>query len=132
MHSSKNLRIFALLIKRYIDMKHSEQFRKDMHFVMKTAWTFVKKNNMDLSSALRLAWKNYHLKKKLSSSFSVEFEFKKKDGSVRHANGTMMKEIVDGKILGTGRKIPEDNMLFYDNDEQGFRSLKMINLISYK
>ena len=113
-------------------MKHSEQFRKDMQFVMKTAWTFVKKNNMDLSSALRLAWKNYHLKKKLSSSFSVEFEFKKKDGSVRHANGTMMKEIVDGKILGTGRKIPEDNMLFYDNDEHGFRSLKMINLISYK
>ena len=132
MHSSKILLTFAVLIKRYTAMKHSEQFRKDMRFIMKTAWTFVKKNNMDLSSALRLAWKNYHLKKKLKSSFSVEFDFKKNDGTVRHANGTMMPEIIDGKFVGTGRKIPEDNMLFYDNDAQGFRSLKMINLISYK
>ena len=113
-------------------MKHSEQFHKDMRFIMKTAWTFVKKNNMNLSSALRLAWKNYHLKKKLRSLFSVEFQFKKNDGSVRRANGTMKAEIIDGKFVGTGRKIPEDNMLFYDNDVQGFRSLKMINLISYK
>ena len=113
-------------------MKQSEQFRKDMRFIMKTAWIFVKKNNMDLSSALRLAWKNYHIKNTLSSSFSVELDFKKNDGTVRHANGTMKAEIVDGKFLGTGRKIPEDNMLFYDNDAQGFRSLKMINLITYK
>ena len=132
MHSSKILLTFAVTIKRHTAMKNSEQFRKDMRFVMKTAWIFVKKNNMNLSSALRLAWKNYHLKKKLRSSFSVEFDFKKNDGTVRHANGTMMSEIIDGKILGTGRKVPEDNMLFYDNDAQGFRSLKMINLISYK
>lgn len=123
---------FAAVIKTYKTMKHSEQFRKDMRFVMKTAWAFVKKNNMDMSSALRLAWKNYHLKKKLRTTLSVEFDFIKKDGSVRHANGTMMPEVIEGKFLGTGRKIPEDNMLFYDNEAHGFRSLKMANLVSYK
>ena len=81
-------------------------------------------------------------KKKLRGG-EVKFSYKKKDGSVRDARGTMKPELmdlpekksqpeVDTAEKKNVRKLPEDSVFYYDLDKKGFRSFKMENFVEYK
>lgn len=53
----------------------------------------------------------------------VEFEFIKKDGSVRQAKGTLQAEYLPAsKADGTSRKPSDNVMVYFDMDKQSFRS----------
>ena len=55
----------------------------------------------------------------------VEFEFVKKDGSVRQAKGTLLAEHLPAPKAdsdGTSRKTSENVMVYFDMEKQAFRS----------
>jgi hypothetical protein len=53
----------------------------------------------------------------------VEFEFIKKDGSVRQAKGTLLKEYLPApKADGTSRKSSDNVVVYFDLDKNSFRS----------
>jgi hypothetical protein len=60
-----------------------------LHEVMTLAWQFVKRNGFTLSEALKAAWANMKLKKVMALRIA-KFYFKKVDGSIREAYGTLI------------------------------------------
>lgn len=83
--------------------------------IMSLAWSFVRKNGYSMSEALKCAWANLKLKAALKVKI-VEFYFKKTDGTLRQAFGTL-KEGLIGEVKGTGRK-PNDNLQVYWDTEK--------------
>ena len=81
-----------------------------LHEVMSLAWQFVRKNGYSMSEALKCAWANLKLKAALKVKI-VEFYFKKTDGTLRQAFGTLKENLI-GETKGTGRK-PNDNLQVY-------------------
>ena len=66
----------------------STTLRNQMKEVMQMAWSFVRKNGYSMSEALKCAWANLKLKVALKVKV-VEFYFKKTDGTLRQAFGTL-------------------------------------------
>lgn len=105
----------------------STTFRSQMKEVMQMAWSFVRKNGYSMSEALKCAWANLKLKAALKIKI-VEFYFKKTDGTLRQAFGTLLESRVP-ETKGTGRK-PNDNLQTYFDTEVGdWRCFKKCNLI---
>lgn len=103
------------------------KFKETMREIMRLAWSFVHKNGYTMSDALKCAWANVKLRSMLSNRI-VEFYFKKTDGTLRQAFGTL-KEGLIGEIKGTGRK-PNDNLqLYWDTEKEEYRCFKKCNLI---
>ena len=71
----------------------STNFKNQMKEVMSLAWQMVKKNGFTMSEALKIAWANLKLKAALKVKI-VEFYFKKTDGTLRQAFGTLMSDRV--------------------------------------
>ena len=96
--------------------------------VFKMAWQFVKKNGYTLSEALKAAWANIKLVKQMSTKI-VKFYFRKVDGSIREAYGTLKAELLPA-TQGTGRKPSELVQVYFDTERGEFRSYKKANLIT--
>lgn len=60
--------------------------------IMKLAWQFFKQTGESFSECLKKAWANFRLVQKMQSTI-VRFYFKKVDGSVREAWGTLSSKI---------------------------------------
>ena len=58
----------------------------------------------------------------------VHFSFRKSNGDVRDAHGTMMPTMLPN-VVGNGKPTPSHLMLYYDTDKQSWRSFKKDNLI---
>lgn len=93
------------------------------------AWQFVKRNNMTMSDALKLAWRNIKLYVNMKSRI-VKFIYTKLDGTQREASGTMDFSVIPA-IKGTGRKSNDTIQVYYDTDKQEYRSFKKANLIAF-
>lgn len=101
--------------------------RIQLREIMSLAWSFVKRNGYTMSEALRCAWANIKLRALLHTKI-VEFYFKKTDGTLRQAFGTLKEGLV-GETKGTGRK-PNDNVqVYWDTEKCEYRSFKKCNLI---
>lgn len=98
-----------------------------LHEVMSLAWQFVRKNGFTMSEALKCAWANMKLKLQMKSKI-VEFYFKKTDGTLRQAFGTLKENLI-GEVKGTGRK-PNDNLqVYWDTEKEEYRCFKKCNLV---
>lgn len=95
--------------------------------IMQMAWMFIRKNGYSLSEALKCAWRNYKLKAAMKSGI-VQFFFRKINGEIRQAFGTLKSEILP-ETQGTGRKANETVQVYYDTDRQEYRSFKRCNLL---
>lgn len=95
--------------------------------VMTLAWQIVKRNGFNISEALKCAWTNIKLIALLHNRI-VEFYFKKTDGTVRQAFGTLKDDLI-GEIKGTGRKSNDNVQVYWDTEKSEFRSFKKCNLI---
>lgn len=85
------------------------------------------------SMAIKEAEKIADMNNKLVDNMRVRdvvFEFKKIDGTIRKAHGTLMEEYLS-EIKGNGRPLNFDLQLYYDLEKKSFRSFKKANLISY-
>ena len=101
--------------------------RIQLREIMSLAWSFVKRNGYTMSEALRCAWANIKLCALLHTKI-VEFYFKKTDGTLRQAFGTLKEGLV-GETKGTGRK-PNDNVqVYWDTEKEEYRSFKKCNLV---
>lgn len=69
----------------------STQKRNQLSEIMHMAWSFVRKNGYTMSEALKCAWANIKLRVLLDKKV-VEFYFKKTDGTLRQAFGTLMSD----------------------------------------
>ena len=69
------------------------QAKNRLSEIMRMAWTFVRRNGYTMSEALKCAWANIKLRAVLHQRI-VEFYFKKTDGTLRQAFGTLMSDRV--------------------------------------
>lgn len=103
------------------------KFKETMREIMRMAWSFVRKNGYTMSEALKCAWANVKLRTMLRNRI-VEFYFKKTDGTLRQAFGTL-KEGLIGEIKGTGRKTNDNLQVYWDTEKEEYRCFKKCNLV---
>lgn len=111
--------------------KSTEARREELSGIMRTAWTVAKSENISLSTALRLAWKSFKLKLRMKTEV-VKFAFKKIDGTVREAVGTLVSSMLPKRDESQPTKERAKNygvQVYYDLDRDCFRSFKVANLL---
>ncbi|MEG1644013.1 MAG: SH3 beta-barrel fold-containing protein [Bacteroidales bacterium] len=95
--------------------------------VMRLAWQFVKRNGYSMSEALKCAWANIRLTTKMRSGI-VKFYFRKVDGTVREAYGTLSEKLMPA-VSGTDKRVKNDTVqTYFDTECQEFRCFKKANL----
>lgn len=94
--------------------------------VFKKAWYLVHTYAMSMSDALKTAWAWYKLRSKMTTEV-VRFYFKKTDGTIREAFGTLRSDLI-GEVKGTGHKPYNHLQTYWDTEKQGYRSFKIVNL----
>lgn len=96
---------------------------------MSLAWQMVKKNGFSRSEALKTAWANMKLESEMKKRI-VKFYFRKVDGSVREAYGTLNESLMP-PVTATGKKAGNDTVqTYYDTEKGGFRCFKKANLVA--
>lgn len=99
-----------------------------LHEVMSLAWQFVRRNGFTMSEAMRVAWANMKLKAAMKNRI-VKFYFKKVDGSIREAYGTL-KESLMPATSSDNRKKNDTIQVYYDTERQEYRCFKKANLVT--
>ena len=97
----------------------------DKKTVFCLAWQFFKQTGYTFSECLKKAWANIKLKAKMKSQI-VEFHYKKLDGSIRQAFGTL----ANTPPTTTNRKANDTVQVYYDTEKQEYRSFKKFNLVA--
>ncbi len=92
------------------------------------AWQFVKRNGFTMSEALKVAWANIKLRVRLSSGI-IRFYFRKVDGTIREAWGTLATDKVP-QTKGSDRKPNDTLQVYFDTEKQEWRSFKKVNLVT--
>ena len=105
----------------------STERKSTLSRVFSLAWQFVKRNGFSLSEALKTAWANIKLHAKMQGGI-VKFYYRKVDGSLREAYGTLKSELVP-ETKETGRKAPDTCQTYYDTERQAWRCFKVANLV---
>ena len=100
--------------------------RIQLREIMQMAWSFVRKNGYSMSEALKCAWANIKLRALLGKKV-VEFYFKKTDGTLRQAFGTLMSDRVP-EIKGT-KKTADSCQVYFDTEKEEWRCFKKCNLV---
>lgn len=96
--------------------------------VFKQAWNYFRSNiYATFAQSLKQAWKVIKLKSNLLKGVFY-FEFKKKDGSIREACGTLKYDMFDYDFKGFN-SVFNGTLAYYDLDAKGWRSFKVENLI---
>lgn len=89
---------------------------------------FITKCSMDIKKANTLADMNNQLKQAMLNK-EVRFCFRKNDGNIRHAIGTLKEDLLP-TIKGNGKPTPIHLQLYFDMEKKSFRSFKKEYLIS--
>lgn len=114
---------------RYLHKKESDmstQKRNQLSEIMRMAWSFVRKNGYSMSEALKCAWANIKLRALLGKKV-VEFYFKKTDGTLRQAFGTLMSDRIP-ETKGV-KKTADSCQVYFDTEKEEWRCFKKCNLI---
>ena len=106
----------------------STKIKNQLKEVMLMAWTFVKRNSFSMSEALICAWANMKLKSAMKQKI-VKFYFKKVDGSIREAHGTLKENLIPA-TSGDNRKKNDTVQVYFDTEKQEYRCFKKANLIT--
>ena len=101
-----------------------------MSAIMKMAWMFVKNEGMTLGNAMRCAWRNFKLKMGMMAGKAVRFTFRKIDGTVRNALGTLAQAAINYIPNGNGRPAPDGVQRYWDLEAGGYRSFRKASLLS--
>lgn len=99
-----------------------------LHEIMSLAWQLVKRNGFSMSEALKCAWANMKLKVAMKQRI-VKFYFKKVDGSIREAYGTLKENLIPA-TSGESRKKNDTVQVYFDTERQEYRCFKKANLLN--
>lgn len=98
-------------------------FNKKMSELMKNAWFLVRNYSMSLAEAMKQAWRIFKLKSAMHKGI-VKFQFRKLDGTIRDAIGTLTDEVtatlVGGQYFNPSPKV----VPYYDCEKQAWRSFR--------
>lgn len=106
--------------------------------VMKLAWNFIKNHNMSRSDAMKSAWSATRISSILRENKSLVFYFKKVDGSIRRAVGTLNKEVLksvipnfveNGVYQSKRQQNTKDVQIYFDLEKNEWRRFKISNFI---
>jgi len=106
--------------------------QKNLQSIMNLAWRFVREENMTISNALKIAWKNAKLYLAMKDNI-VNFKFRKVDGSIRSTSGTLSFEIIPATSMPSctnPHKKNSNRQAYFDMDKKEWRSYKRENLIA--
>lgn len=107
----------------------STQRKMTLRDIMTLAWRLVKRNGFSLSEALKVAWHNAKLKAQMSKGIA-KFYFRKVDGTIREAYGTLKSDLVPD-LVGDRKRKPNDTVqTYYDTERQEWRCYKKANLMA--
>lgn len=95
--------------------------------LMHQAWMLVKKYGFTMAEAMKQAWAITKLRNAMRNGI-VKFMYQKLDGTIRTAWGTLADTLM-GEIKGTGRKVNESLVTYYDTEKSAYRSFKAANFI---
>lgn len=93
--------------------------------VFKTAWQ-IASNFTTFAEALKHAWQTIKLKYAMMNGV-VEFSYRKVDGSIRTAVGTLQVPHVNYEFKG--KASTNKTLAYFDLEQGAFRSFKIENLI---
>lgn len=103
--------------------------KTDLRNIMQMAWQFVKRNGMTLAEALKKAWQVFKLKAQMMKGI-VRFYFRKVDGTIREAYGTLRTDLMP-EIKGEDNRRKNDTVqTYFDTERQEFRCFKLANLVN--
>lgn len=106
---------------------NSVKINKSM--VMKAAWDVLRKHKAtNLAEALRMAWKAYKLKAQLALGV-VKFTFRKVNGEVRQAVGTLASNFFQYTPKGNGSSKTAGTICYFDLEKHAFRSFCVYSLL---
>lgn len=97
--------------------------------IMRMAWQFVKRNGYTLSEALKTAWANVKLKEQMSRGI-VRFYYRKVDGTIREAFGTLSEKLVPPTENKSDKKRNDSIQIYFDTEKSAWRSYKIANLVA--
>ncbi len=100
----------------------------DLSKLMTEAWRLFRVTGESFRECLKKAWRLYKLKAAMKSRI-VQFYYRKIDGSVRQAFGTLNEKYLP-ESKGTDRKKNELLFTYWDTEKQSYRSFKTMNLVS--
>lgn len=103
--------------------------KTDLRSIMQMAWQFVKRNGITLADALKKAWQVFKLKAQMMKGI-VRFYFRKVDGSIREAYGTLRTDLMP-EIKGEDNRRKNDTVqTYFDTERQEFRCFKLANIVT--
>lgn len=102
----------------------------DKNIELKNLEAMLTGQGLDEAEAHAVAVMNMELVERMKEGV-VSFTFRKADGSLREAIGTLQAEVVAPHITGTGTRA-ENPLLttYWDNGAENFRCFKKANLVS--
>lgn len=103
---------------------------KQLQNIMNLAWQMVKSNGYTISEALKQAWQVIKLRVKMTKQV-VKFTFKKVDGSIREALGTLKSDETP-QTVSSGKKSSKAVQVYYDVEKMAWRCFKVENLTSFE
>lgn len=98
--------------------------------VMTMAWTFVKSNGIGMGDAMRTAWRNVKLRSAMKDGI-VNFVFRKVDGTVREAYGTLKEDLIP-ETGESDRKRNDTVQVYFDTEKNEWRCFKKANLMEIR
>ena len=98
------------------------------HDVMSLAHRIFNLAQMSWSIALKKAWLIVKLVTKMHKGVA-SFQYQKTDGSIRSAQGTLLKSITDLLVNGNG-KSNDKTIAYFDIEKQAFRCFKIENILT--
>jgi len=111
-------------------MMNAEYRKATMKIVMTTAWAFVRNNGMTLGEAMKCAFRNFKLKVAMRTGKAVKFVYRKVDGTIREALGTLAEAAINYIPNGNGKPAPDTNQRYWDLDVGAWRQFRTANLIA--
>ena len=105
----------------------SNERKSTLRKVMTLAWQFVKRNGFSLSEALTIAWRNVKLRAEMSGRI-VRFYFRKIDGTIREAYGTLAANLTPATASTSTRRTNDTVQTYFDTERQKWRCFKKANL----
>lgn len=100
---------------------------EDLKNIMQMAWRFWRTPRQAFAECLKLAWRNFNLKRRMAKEV-VRFYFRKIDGSLREAWGTLRSDIVPSITGENSRKKSETVQVYFDTEKNEWRCYKLLNL----
>ncbi len=107
----------------------SNNVRVSKSMVMKAAWAILKKKDVGtIAEALRKAWQAMKIKAQMSVGV-VEFTFRKANGEIRKAIGTLKGSAISYDYKGSERKPCYSAVAYWDIEKNAFRSFSIASLL---